>query len=172
MDSRMIQRRGLYICAALFLAGGAFGAYRACGIDADLSGKMLEVCRSGLSARQAVLLNLALPCLAVFFSTSVIGFLFVPILDFAGGFAAAYIMTAILSASGRNFYTIVFLAAPALSGVLCQLMLSVSCIDLSFSVGREKRGTAGFGRLHIFFAAFAGLVILTAAEFFFYKFAR
>lgn len=172
MDSRSFEKRGLYICVILFLIGGAFGAYRARTLEADISSGMLEICRSGVPALQAVVLNLTVPCLTLFFASSVIGFVFIPALDLAGGFAAAYIMTAIFTSAGRTLYAAAYLAVPALAGTACQLLLSARCMLISALIGREKRGSALFGRRTILFAAPAVLAALTAAETLFYAFAR
>ena len=172
MDSRSYERRGLLICAVFLVAGGAFGSFFARLADDDASMLVLEMCRIGIPALHAVVLNLTLPCLTLFFSTSVIGFLFIPLLDFAGGCIASWFMTAILSSYGRDFYAMAYLSVPAFFGAACQLLLSARCMLISLSIGREKRGSAGFGRWKSLIAASAGLIVLTAAEIIFYRFAR
>lgn len=172
MDSRSFERRGLLICVFIFLSGGALGAYFAHSIDRDVAFHIFELCRSGIPALYAVILNLSLPVLTLFLSTSVIGYVLIPPLDFTGGFIASYIMTAVLAASGITFYSIAYLAVPAFLGAACQLFLSARCMLISLSIGREKRGTAVFGRRQTVFAAPAALIMLTAAEIIFYRFTR
>lgn len=170
VDSRLRKQNAFFICIFLFLIGGAAGAFTGRAAGEETASLIWTYCSDQKSPVYALLFNFALPCAILFFSTSVIGFLFIPPVDMLGGFLTGYLMTLCFSAAGRSLYTAAYLAVPAFLGTTCFLFLSSACMDISCFIGRERRGTAeqsGAGRI---MAAMAGLAVLTAAEIIFYHF--
>lgn len=165
MNSRLREKRQLCVCVLLFLLGGIVGCALGRAANTETAQLVWSKCSEQRSVIATALVCCAMPAAVLFFGTSVIGYLFVPLVDAAGGFAVAYLMTASMCAVGTSFETASFFALPSFVGVACFIWLSALSMDISRRWGRDRRGTAGQGYVREIIVCAAVLLALSVILF-------
>jgi hypothetical protein len=133
------KERVIFICSLFFLAGGIIG-----GVSGSLLSQSTSlIIRDGLKALLAgeqasltkiLLDNFALPLIALFLATSVIGWLLAPTVTIIKGYVLGWVVSSALETTTAGIDLYIYYGLPALITVPCLIYITASSIKISKSV--------------------------------------